>query len=368
MNGARLEGAKVSRRKCVSRSVALASVVMVAIIVVIYGVAWRSLTIFNLASSSLPSAGDKQIIIYRCLKRQLCGGYADRQKGIVASYVISVMTGRGFGIELNKPCELSNFLHPNEVNWTVSPEIHGFKSDTCSKLDSGAHYMRVKLSTDDVSKIFPENITYLTFNTDFVQYLKQNAKYRNNLGWMVNASLSEIYAKSWRTLFCLKDDLQKDLDKFLSLVPRNYSLICAQIRMGKNPSIPKDSETRNDPESINTIWEFLHHYNDTSKYKIFVSTDSENMWNESFRLFPNNSVTIPGVIAHVDKSPRCEGFRKVILDQEALSHCDTLLITNSGVGRIAAFLRQREDNLYCFMNRKLTKCNYTSPEFMPKNW
>ncbi|XP_046549380.1 uncharacterized protein LOC124259314 [Haliotis rubra] len=376
MNGTRLERERVSWRKCMSRNVAVVSIVMVAVIVVIYGMAVRNnqmrVTIFSLASRSNSSAGDimrhSQYIIYRCLKGRQCGGYADRQKGIVAGYVTSVMTGRGFGIEMNKPCELSNFLRPNKVDWTVNPEIHKLKSDTCRKLNSGAHYLRVKLSTDDVGKIFPENITYLTVNTDFVQYLKQNIKYRDSLGWMTNATVGEIYAKSWRTLFRLKDDLQKDLDKFLSLVPRNYSLICAQIRMGKNPSIPNDSETRNDPESVETIWKFLEQYNDTSKYKIFVSTDSENIGNESLRLFPNTSVTLPGVIAHVDKSPRCEGFRKVILDQEVLSHCDTLLITNSGVGRIAAFFRQREDNLYCFMNRQLTKCNYTSPEFMPKSW
>ncbi|XP_046549377.1 uncharacterized protein LOC124259313 isoform X1 [Haliotis rubra] len=277
-------------------------------------------------------------IIYRCLKGQLCGGYADRQKGIVAGYVMSVMTGRGFGIEMNKPCELSNFLRPNEVDWTVNPEIHRLKSQTLKKLDRSAHPLRMKLATDDVSKIFTENITYLTLNTEFAQYLKKNNIHRKSLGWMANASLSEIYAKSWRTLFRLKDDLQKDLDKFLSLVPRNYSLICAQIRMGKNPNIPNDSETRNTDKSVKPIWEFLERYNDTSKYKIFVSTDSENIRNESLRFFPNNSLTLPGVIAHVDKSPRCEGFRKVILDQEVLSHCDTLLITNSGLGRIAAFL------------------------------
>ncbi|XP_046328611.2 uncharacterized protein LOC124112503 isoform X3 [Haliotis rufescens] len=322
----------------------------------------------NATSGKMVKVKPSPYIIYRCLKGHLCGGYADRQKGIVAGYVMSIMTGRGFGIEMNKPCELSTFLSPNEVDWIVSPETHKLKSQTLKKLDRSANPLRQKLATADVSKIFTENITYLTLNIEFVRYLKKNNIHRNNLGWIVNASLGEVYARSWRTLFRLKDPLQKDLDKFLSLVPRNYSLICAQIRMGKNPSIPNDSETRNDDKSVKTIWTFLEQYNDTSKYKIFVSTDSENIRKESLRRFPNNSVTLPGVIAHVDKAPQCDGFRKVILDQEALSHCDTLLITNSGLGRIAAFFRQREDNMYCFMKRQLTKCNYTSPEFMPMNW
>lgn len=65
---------------------------------------------------------------------------------------------------------------------------------------------------------------------------------------------------------------------------------------------------------------------------------------------------MPGPITHIDKSTGkdiCAGFVRAILDQIALSTCDVLVISESGLGKIAAFLRNTDDELYLFHNGKV---------------
>jgi hypothetical protein len=58
---------------------------------------------------------------------------------------------------------------------------------------------------------------------------------------------------------------------------------------------------------------------------------------------------VPGPIIHVDKADGaagCQSLSKVIVEEYALAACDILAISDSGIGKMASFLRGRDDELY----------------------
>ena len=50
----------------------------------------------------------------------LCGGWADRLKGIYSAYSWSLISDRKFYIKINEPCELKNILEPNNIDWNTN--------------------------------------------------------------------------------------------------------------------------------------------------------------------------------------------------------------------------------------------------------
>ena len=74
--------------------------------------------------------------------------------------------------------------------------------------------------------------------------------------------------------------------------------------------------------------------------------------------FPETFLETTGPITHVDKykgQDACAGFGHAIVDQLLLSTCDVLVISESGLGKIAAFLRNSDDGLYLFHDSKISK-------------
>ena len=65
----------------------------------------------------------KRYIVYECTTRSTCGGWADRLKGIMSAYAISLLTDRNFIIYHIKPCLLSNFFESNEYFQNESNKI-----------------------------------------------------------------------------------------------------------------------------------------------------------------------------------------------------------------------------------------------------
>ena len=68
-----------------------------------------------------PAAPPVRVIGYAC-ELGPCGGWADRQKGIVGAFVIATMLGQKFKVHMPQPCELSFILSPRRaVDWRLQP-------------------------------------------------------------------------------------------------------------------------------------------------------------------------------------------------------------------------------------------------------
>ncbi|KAK6174406.1 hypothetical protein SNE40_017690 [Patella caerulea] len=316
--------------------------------------------------------GPDKYVFYVCDGGNLCGGFGDRQKGIVAAYLISLMMERKFGVWLTKPCNLNTMLDSSTVKWNINPDtLKDRSSKRIIAIDGYSGRLREKLKTMDLNKEYKEDVLYFSLNLEFVRFIKENKLYKKQLGWMDQLSVSEVYKIVWERLFRLKPELQKQLEPFQQLKTKGLKLVGAQIRMGRNPSVPSDSEVRNNIANIQILWNFYKKFNDSSKYRIFITTDSENVRQKAKQLFPGVFMDIAGKIVHVERSRGsdvCEGFKKVILDQVVLSLCDVLVVSKSGFGRIGAFFRQNENSLYCLKPDKLVRCTTQSPLFAEPSW
>ena len=73
-----------------------------------------------LFSDSSYQQKQEHFIMFRCdalLDTHNCGGHADRLKGIISVYIWSLLSNRTLLVRITRPCNFTNLLEPNEVNW-----------------------------------------------------------------------------------------------------------------------------------------------------------------------------------------------------------------------------------------------------------
>ncbi|GFR81578.1 hypothetical protein ElyMa_000607200 [Elysia marginata] len=139
--------------------------------------------------------------------------------------------------------------------------------------------------------------------------------------------------------------------------------------------MPRDN-LPHDHLDVQAIWDFLHKYNDSSHYRIFVATDSEEIRFQAKRIFPDTLLDIPGPILHSDlageRRDLCQGIKKTLLDQLALASCDVLIRGyKSHLGAIAAYWRGLDARLFCFNSSTVEPCAMSDtgfhwgPEYTP---
>ncbi|XP_046376736.2 uncharacterized protein LOC124149291 [Haliotis rufescens] len=301
-------------------------------------------------------------IIYNCGGRfGLCGGWSDRIMGILMTYFISLATNRKFGIEMTSPpCNLTSYIVPNMVDWYSSIDEVAQLGHKTSKGFHNQYNNRnlvFRAKSVDFDKWLRHDVTYFITNLDYVDSLKMNPRYMDGpLSWMNDMTRDQVVAKAYKELFQLSPSLNRKLTDFISKArpTSDYQLICAQIRVSE---LGHRSTTLND---VDLIWDFLRQYDDIMKYKVYVTSDSEYVRNKAKTLFPRQIIDNGGSVYHVGDNPNvlgCQGLEKVIYDQHALMTCDVLVLTYSGVGRLAAYIRGMSEGLYCMVDHRLIKCS-----------
>lgn len=72
---------------------------------------------------------DKQCLIYMCDGRIHHGGLADRLSGLVSTYDYCVENNKTFKANFVFPYNLSEFLVPNEIDWTIQDDLISYNSE-----------------------------------------------------------------------------------------------------------------------------------------------------------------------------------------------------------------------------------------------
>ncbi|XP_050412986.2 uncharacterized protein LOC126827557 [Patella vulgata] len=330
----------------------------------------------------------QRYLIYNCDgKSGPCGGLFDQLKGVMTGYLISQLTDRVFLIEMTSTsCKLSSYLSPNKVAWNNTIPKNVLTKLTKSRkyfVDSVTFYKGV--ATYDFQELFKEDVIYFRANLDYIDNLKLNVNYKSKLKWMENRTRDKIYQNIFHDLFKISDKIQLILDDFLERAkPRaakNSSLVCAHIRTGRNPTIPRDSKVISTTEDVKNGLRFLHQkvceisknrsqscLNETSTgsnfykhVKVFVSSDSYDVLETVRQEFKMEIVENKGVIVHVELGRQhkniCEGFEKLVSDFLILTKCDVLLLSKSGLSRMASYIRGGSNGLYCnIKNKGVQKC------------
>ena len=313
----------------------------------------------------------KKFIIYRCLENEHCNGWADRQKGFISAYLMALLTKRYFIIIHNKACTLDNYLVPNRYNWTKCsdyvlnlPESH---TETLHNATKKSFIDAIKKTNFD--DFFQSRVVFIRTGNEWNDAIMSNPKAALNIKWAIGKSSSEIDKIVLDNLFRPSATLEKGIDLYMEKVVRPQKLICSHIRYGGNPSIPRDNVRRAGRPNVTTIIQFLKAYDDPSKYIVYVASDADEIKQYVMEHFTSR-FTVDMPIVHIDhvtyvKSNTCEGLYVVLLEQYLLSKCDLLVLTRSGYGVKAAFMSDKNQDLYLYDMRSQTIVSVTKDTIKP---
>ncbi|XP_052802949.1 uncharacterized protein LOC128233105 [Mya arenaria] len=296
------------------------------------------------------SCAKRRYLIYSCKK--ICGGLGDRQRGIITAFLFALLTNRTFIIDSTYPCELETIIEPNMYNW-----LH------CKNYASNVpHDERMELQLIDNGK-FKTTIPSLDFGNweKTVVDMRLNwlafSKIRQHnstkeLKLLKDISDEDVIKIVLDVLFKPNDRMTKAIDAFFMNTTHTGLVVCAHIRVGKNPSIPTDNTNSNRHPNITTVFSFLAKFDKPGNI-IYIASDSDEIKNASTFFF-KNIITIKKKIVHVDRigsmqrNVACEGYYTAVLEQQILARCDTVILTASIFGSMAAFQRGRSDNLFVY--------------------
>ncbi|XP_060607954.1 uncharacterized protein LOC132760075 [Ruditapes philippinarum] len=321
----------------------------------------------NIKVSNITYCKKQRFLVYKCDSSMLCGGWGDRQKGIVSTFLMAILTNRVFVIDMDKPCKLDNILLPNIYDWSLCYNfVKTVSKRNIIQLSYTDNLVKVKetLQSSDFNRTWPKQVVALTVNSYAIDEVRKHKLAKTRLKWLLNITNEKAIHLVLHTLFKPGEKILNDASEFYDKHVQGKQLICSHIRMGRNPSIPSDAILKVSNETM--LFQFLKYFEEEVQNAIYVATDSKEI-KQLARKNIKSYININRTIVHVDrlgkfkdiKSESCQGFATAILEQFILSLCDILLITKSGFGTMAAYIRGLDDNLFIFhpKTRTIVKSN-----------
>ncbi|CAF1560165.1 unnamed protein product, partial [Didymodactylos carnosus] len=273
-------------------------------------------------SMVLAQKSQKKYLVYACHAN--CGGWGDRLRGIMSTFMMSLMLDRDFRIEITHPCNLTRVLKPNFYNW-LRP-LNVLRRDP---ITHKSHKLTLKaiMTTDNIKKsylknvskiiqnstinqIWSEDIIYMSTNKNYFHEMSENLRYRKKFktyGILTkyDIKLETLFPLFYELLFQPVERVKQQIEQYINM-RKNRTLICAQLRKGQNPTLVNDKVLLGRRNITEIIFNFIDNYiktNDTIiDYKIFVTTDSDAVQKEAKRRYTHHLIHTQGTITHLDRS------------------------------------------------------------------
>ena len=317
------------------------------------------------------SCDKMKFLVFVCSGWQPCGGWGDRQRGIVSTYILAVLMNRTFSIILDKPCDISQFLIPYQYNWRSCHEYtknipltrSNFHRVLLERNYSSIEHMLQCSNNKDCSRK-QEKVIFVSTNQGWIERLTTQPNAKQMLPWTINKTVSEINKIVLAKLFRPSDVLENEIRNFTDKINGKKQLICSHIRIGVNPTIPNDKKKPSVVPNVRKIFGWLKQYDNPAKYAIYIASDSDNVRKLARTNF-TNTITTDLPIIHVDKVRKdqanvaCHGVFVTLLEQHILSRCHVLLLTPSNFGAMAAYMGQNLQKIFRYHqnNHKIFECN-----------
>uniref|UniRef100_A0A2C9KND1 Peptide-O-fucosyltransferase n=1 Tax=Biomphalaria glabrata TaxID=6526 RepID=A0A2C9KND1_BIOGL len=322
-------------------------------------------------------------LCYLCDSNSMCGGLGDRQRALTSVYIWSRIIQRKFKLIMTSPCNLSDFYVPNKVDWL--PEANELEPPSVNNTISTYGYNPMvkdpwSMSRQgDFEKYFPNKVIYVRTNSDLIYHVTDNKFYADIARqWSGLRDLRSRFFWSWHELmkpstnltsrlqsilgseFIKRKGLDLSLDDITPLFSvGNKSLICAHVRVGKNPSNPKDEPfIAITDEDIPKLFDFMKKKDTNSSAYFFIATDYIGVRRQAQNFFGTQYIDYGGLISLIDRQRgdknSCQGFESALLDQAILSLCDVLVISRSGFSIKAAHMRNSTAPVYVIDNKEVS--------------
>lgn len=300
---------------------------------------------------------NKRFIAYMCVKGHACGGFGDRLKGIISTFLLAELLNRTFVIIHNDPCELSDLLLPNLYDWTQCTQyvlsMPKGKTKTLDIMYGYDYRFRNALKHINFEEVIDRQAVFIHTNQIWINQICARPSADQTINWAVGKSIPEVSNFVLTRLFRPSKWLENKVRSFMKLIPSSRKLICSHIRIGRNPSLKVDLRRPWGVPDINAIFNFLRNFDNPIKYAIYVASDSEEVKRHAKRIF-SSVITIDMPIIHIDRytnkqsKASCQGMQTVVFEQQILSKCNILLLTHSGLGTMAAYFSALPQKIFIF--------------------
>ena len=299
-------------------------------------------------------------LIYEC--KFHCGGWADRLKGIMSVYALSLLTNRHFIIDIRTPCNFSKLFMPNKIDWLSN---HHANSLFYSKSK-----FNKRIYTDCLNNFEPICLTKFNYlldndqqrifsikaNQEWLTYFSKSSLFRSQILQLgFNSTnlfrLHLVFRQFYQRLFKLTPPMTEKyarIKRDARITPQTQ-IFCAQIRIGgARPHVKYDNKINVLGRTQRAFWKFIRE-NFISKaltndWRLFVTSDIESIELEAINEFGRDRIIrIEGISTHVDREANlgndCTRVEKPILDFHFLQNCHKAVISKSGFGRLGLINR-----------------------------
>jgi hypothetical protein len=314
----------------------------------------RTIKLTNISVEKESDCRYHRFIVYSCDSSRFCGGLGDRQRGMVSAFLLAIVTSRVFVINFDKPCSIENALIPHLYNWSICRNFVNTFDKNKSKLfdfvDGSPFFDGIQHFNFELE--WSWQVIFMKINTNLITRLQRRRDFKDQHKWLLTKPMQTIFSLILHTLFKPKQYILNYMHRFDIDHVLGKTLVCSHIRTGGNPTIPNDDIFTRQPNK-SVVFEFLKRFADPNKYVLYLASDSDSIRKEFYKKFQNSIKTNVSVV-HIDrlgplqrfKTQACEGLKFAVIEQLILSTCDTLLVTKSGFGINAAYLRGTSNNLY----------------------
>ncbi|CAF3077550.1 unnamed protein product [Rotaria sp. Silwood2] len=279
-------------------------------------------------------------------------------------------------IDMTHPVDVKNYLLPNMYNWTLDNKTSNlnFTRKVIHAIDHEPNFENEIRNTKFIETWTQYDDIEIYTNIDLVSDIFRNPLIRNNTiidMFLLNVPLEQLTLHSlfpflFEILFQPSTEVVNAIQSILHDIENGYTLTCIHLRMGQNPSNPLDARFEDRASAAENILDFLNRTNlrKMQNTRIFIASDSEQALSKIVREFPNQTITIPGPIIHVDRPAngvhRLHGFLKVVTDFYVLGECHMSILTASGFSALANRRRTEPyQNLFKYdgSNRRIERCH-----------
>ena len=287
----------------------------------------------------LAISGDSTVplVVYRC--HDICGGLGDRQRGIVTSFLLAVVTARAFLIDNENPVPMRHYFH------VANPDLHWVYDEAFVKNRS--------VLEESFMDAYPAIGDYAEANLSY--YDAYDVVIQKNNFWKPLNILRNPAVQRWRLLQSYAEHTLAGCVLNYLLVPARHLVLHVQRAIQSQKDLGKrilavqirsgDSQAKNGTVIDNLAAVFLNciqkvQTESDTEYAIFVTSDSDEVAARILSAFPE-VLSFPGPIFHLDgffgasDSPDA-AFQKVLLDHIMLSSAAELVISRSGFAEFAS--------------------------------
>ncbi|KAL8617748.1 hypothetical protein ACOMHN_054744 [Nucella lapillus] len=251
----------------------------------------------------VPPKEGGRFLIFECVSEShsLCGGWADRQEGLVMVFLLAYLTKRRYGIRMNTPCEVTKFVIPNEYNWIVpEAQLKGKSTRVISAIDRTS--FSAEMPTVDFNAKYKEDVVVLRTNRDLLSQIRANPHYRDVLPSWAKQARPEFFRDVWHTLMKPAADLQHRLEKFLQSLnyfSRTRPLVGVHMRTGGSKHF-NDVIMKGRSNSTGALWDFIQPFVSNGS-DVFVATDNPDVLKSSAARFGSRHHDAAAVLRHTDR-------------------------------------------------------------------